>query len=74
MSPRAPAAAMASTDDEPAAPVVPMDLQKAFWLNADLVPGYNALLERRRARDPKTRERALLNEAIALLLAQPERP
>lgn len=56
--------------DEPAIPAVQPQVQKAFWLNGELVDGYNALLAARRARNPGFRERQLLNEAIEMLLTK----
>ncbi len=59
----------AAAQDDPLAVVLP-DVQKAFWLRGELAGKLGTLLAARRARDPKTRERELLNEAVELLVAR----
>lgn len=67
---RRPAPAATLPDDAP--PAVLPDVQKAFWLRGDLAGRLAALLADRQARAPheKIRERALLNEAVELLVAR----
>jgi hypothetical protein len=51
-----------------ASPPRPPEVQKAFWLDGELHARFVELLERRRGVNPKTTERALLTEAVTLLL------